>query len=118
MSGIRHPHSIVVTSGATLVKEVVYPYPCNVIGLHVAHLGAQAAWIQIHDSATAPADGAVPLVTHAVNKDSDAEIEGVVARHTFVNGVYICESDTVPTKTLHSTEDCFITLIIEERTAP
>lgn len=115
---IPHPKTVVFTSGGTLVKEAIYPYPCNVLAIHVAHLGAQAAWIQIHDAASVPADGAVPLSTHAVAKDSDADIEASIQRHTFEHGVYVCESDTVPTKTLHSTEDCFITIVLEERTTP
>jgi hypothetical protein len=113
---IYAPKSTILTSGDTLVNEVVYPYPCILLGLHVAHLGAQANWIQIHDSATVPAEGAVPLVTHQVEKDADAHIEGLTARYYFENGVYICESSTVPTKTLTVTLDIFVSMRIESPT--
>ena len=66
MPGINVPHKIVVTSGATLVNEVIYPYPCIVHAIHVAHSGGASMWIQIHNSATVPAEGSVPLVSHSV----------------------------------------------------
>lgn len=106
-----------MTSGGTLVNEVIYPYPCIVHAIHVAHASGGAAWVQIHDSATVPLDGAVPLVTHSIDSSKrDAAIEGMVGAINFVNGVYVCESDTVPTKTLHAGLDLFVTLVIEERT--
>jgi hypothetical protein len=96
-----------------MVNEVVYPHPCILLGLHVAHLGAQADWIQVFDVASTPADGAVPIITHAVAKDSDAAIEGMLANHHFTYGVYVCESSTVSTKTLSVTSDIFVTMMIE-----
>ena len=119
MPGIKSPHKVVVTSGATLVNQVIYPYPCIVHAIHVAHGTGGAAWVQIHNSATVPPEGSVPLVTHAIEASkNDADIEGGMFPFYFDEGVYICESDTVPTKTLHAGLDCFVTLVIEERTAP
>lgn len=113
---IKFPKAVFLNSGATLTNEVLYPHPCILLGWHAAHRGAQASWIQIHDSATVPPDGAVPIVTHQIDKDSDAHIEGILYNQYFENGIYICESDTVPTKTLHSTMDCFFTIVLEEAT--
>lgn len=115
---IHHPKKIVVNSGATLVNEVIYPYPCIVHAIHVAHGTGGAAWVQVHDVAAAPADGAIPTFVHAIDSaKSDARIEGHAFPYFFENGVYICESDTVPTKTLHAGLDLFVVLVIEERTA-
>lgn len=111
---VPHPRTSVVTSGATLVNAALYPYPCLVHAIHVAHAQGSAAWIQVHDSAGVPAEGSVPLITHSVVAGSDADIEGIIARHYFANGVYVCESDTVSTKTLHAATDLFITMIIED----
>lgn len=112
--GIRHPHKTLVTSGATLVNEVIYPYPCTVHAIHVAHATGGAAWIQIHNAASAPANGAVPLMTHSIDSSKrDADIESIGWPFYFTEGVYVCESDTVPTKTLHAGLDLFVTMVIE-----
>ncbi len=64
-----------------------------------------AQFIQIHDSATTPADTAVPVfsmvVAAAANFSADFGVYGM----TFVNGVYVCNSSTAPTKTIGSA-DC------------
>jgi hypothetical protein len=118
MPGSPNVKKIVVTSGGTLVNQVIYPYPCIVHAIHVAHASGSAGWIQLHNSATVPADGAVPLVSHAVAANSDADIEGDGYPFYFDAGVYICESDTVPTKTLTTPSDLFISMMIEETTTP
>jgi hypothetical protein len=112
MPGIVNPKLEVVTSGGTLVNEVLYPNPVTVHWIHVAHSGGSAAWIQIHDSATVPAEGTVPQQVHAVAANSDAVIELFNPLH-FHSGVYICESTTLPTKTLQASEDLFIFMGIE-----
>lgn len=111
----HHPRTTVITSGDTLVNEVIYPYPCIVHAIHVAHASGGAAWIQVHDAASAPSNGAVPWFTHEVaSANRDALIEGGGFPLYFPTGVYVCESDTVPTKTLHAGSDLFVTLIVEE----
>lgn len=116
--GIRHPHKAVVNSGASLVNAVIYPYPCTVHAIHVAHVAGAAGWIQIHNSATVPAEGAVPMVAHAVAANSDADIEGPGYPLYFSEGVYVCESDTIPTKTLTTPTDLFVTMVIESPDLP
>ena len=115
---IRHPNKTVYNSGAVLVNQVLYPYPCIVHAIHVAHGTGGSAWLQVHNSATVPPEGAVPVVTHEIPSGSgDAEIEsGNAFPFYFTEGVYICESDTIPTKTLHAGLDLFVTIVIEERT--
>jgi hypothetical protein len=116
--GIRHPHKVVVTSGATLVNAVIYPYPCTVHAIHVSHVAGAAGWIQLHNSATVPEEGAVPLYSHAVAANSDADIEGTGYPFYFSEGVYICESDTIPTKTLTTPTDLFVSMVIEVSDIP
>ena len=118
MPGSPNVKTIAVTSGATLVNEVIYPYPCIVHRVHIAHSGGAASWVQIHNSATVPAEGSVPIITHAVAAKNDATVEGGGGPFYFPDGVYICESTTIPTKTLAGDSHLFITLIIEERTTP
>lgn len=102
-----------INSGGALTNAVLYPYPCAVHGIHVYHASGSTGIIQIHDSATVPAEGAVPLMVHHVTANSDADIEP----HTplfFKNGLYVCESDTIATKTLTTPTDLFIHVLIEE----
>ena len=63
---IHQPRKVVVTSGATLVNEVIYPYPCVVHSIHVTHNTGGAAYVQIHDADTPPANGTVPMFTHSI----------------------------------------------------
>lgn len=111
----HHPRTTVVTSGGTLVNEVIYPYPCIVHSIHVAHATGGAAWVQVHDVSSAPPNGAVPTFAHEIaSAQRDAVIEGGGFPLYFRNGVYVCESDTVATKTLHAGLDLFVTLVVEE----
>ena len=70
-------------------------------------------WIQMHDWATVPPEGTVPLISHEVGANTDANIEGIGWPFYFSNGVYINESDTIPTKTLSAAGHIFVTVVIE-----
>jgi hypothetical protein len=115
MSGITNPRVEVINSGGTLVNEALFPYPAIVHGLHAAHSTGSAAWLHIYDSATAVANGTVPLMAHTIKAGGDAVVE-----HTrpiyFENGIYICESDTLSTLTLTAASHLFIHIIIERST--
>lgn len=106
-----------VNSGGTLVAgAVLYTGPCVLHFAHAVHDSGSAAFIQLHDAASAPSDGAVPLITHSVKANSDATIE----QHSpvvFENGVYMCESSTAPTKTLAGGAHIFFAAGLEERPA-
>lgn len=118
MPGSPNVKKVVVTSGDTLTNEVIYPYPCIVHAIHVAHSGGSSAWVQLHNSATVPADGAVPLASHSVAANNDADIESAGWPLYFDAGVYVCESTTIPTKTLDAGTHLFISMVIEDRTTP
>lgn len=115
MAGLVNPFVVSFNSGGTLVKEVVYPYPCTVHAVHVGHTTGSSTYIQIHDLASAPADGAVPQQSHSVASGQDAHIEHSVPVY-YANGVYICESSTLPTKTLAAVAHLFVHILIEAST--
>jgi hypothetical protein len=111
-----HPKLVVLNSGGTLVNEILLSQSCIVHGIHITHSSGSAGVIQVHDSATIPAEGAVPMQAHQISANSDADTTLGLPPILFLNGVYVCESDTIATKTLTTPEDLFIFIVIEEKT--
>jgi len=75
---------------------------------------ATAQWIQIHDSAVVPADGAVPLIRIRVVENSNFNFtcEWRELPVFCSKGIYICNSTTGPTKTLGN-DDCLFYVIFK-----
>lgn len=104
-----------VNSGGTLVNGAVMVLgECVVRAIHVVHSSGAAGVIQIFDAASEPIDTSVPLISHQVAANSDADIE-TFDEYVFQNGVYICESTTTPTKTIDAGAHLFITVAFVRR---
>jgi len=71
-----------------------------------------AQFIQLHDSATLPADTAVPEVVIAVPALSNFSIDVPVSGIPFTAGVLVCNSSTGPTKTIGSANCYFAAVYI------
>ena len=70
---------------------------------------ASAQFIQVHDAAALPADGAVPkLIMRVAATSNFAFISGSLGRY-FANGIVVCNSSTGPTKTIGAA-DCWFDL--------
>lgn len=69
---------------------------------------ASAQFIQVHNSATVPANGAVPIVTFTVPATSNFSLNFTTPM-AFGAGIVVCNSSTATTKTLGSA-DCFFTI--------
>jgi hypothetical protein len=105
----------IVNSGSSLVAgAVLYDKPCLVHAVHAIHSTGAATAIAIFDSATVPANGTLPLALHRIEANSDGDIE-----HTdplfFENGLYVCETTTIPLKTISLSADIFIHALITDR---
>jgi len=78
---------------------------CVVWGVAGYNSKATAQFIQLHDIASTPADTAVPVFNITVPATSNFSIDFGMYGMQFVNGVYVCNSSTAPTKTIGSA-DC------------
>lgn len=74
----------------------------SVIGLNSG--GAQ--YIQIHDSATLPANDAVPKIVFSVEAGKNFSYDLQKIGRFFKNGIVVTNSSTVPTKTIGAA-DCW-----------
>lgn len=89
-------------------SRIVKAGPGVLYGLSVYNSKGSAQWIQLHDSATLPADTAVPLATFTVATVANLVLEFGLYGIAFTNGIVVCNSSTGPTKTIGSA-DLYIT---------
>jgi hypothetical protein len=75
------------------------------VGFTVYNSSGSTQFIQWHDSAVIPAEGAVPEGFIPVEAATDRELNWIPGR-TFRRGIVLCNSSTGPTKTIGSA-DCF-----------
>ncbi len=72
---------------------------------------ASAQFIQVHDSATLPADTAVPIYTITVAATSNFSLDVPITGIPLVNGITVCNSSTGPTKTIGSADVWFTAVV-------
>jgi hypothetical protein len=79
--------------------------PATLYGISGYNSAATVKFIQLHDSATAAAEGATPVYSITVPATSNFNIDFGFYGMSFLNGVYACNSSTAPTKTIGAA-DC------------
>ncbi len=85
--------------------SIVIPNPVVLLGFTVYNSGG-AQFIQLHDAAAEPANGAVPIIPLPVAASAMmGSFYGSEGRY-FANGLVICNSSTAPTKT-SGAADCW-----------
>lgn len=77
----------------------------TLFGLTGYNAKTSAQFIQLHDSATLPADTGVPKVVFRVAATSNFSLDYRVGRE-FASGIVVCNSSTEATKTIGSA-DCW-----------
>lgn len=85
------------TTQAVATNLIVCKRPALVFGFTCSSIGAQ--FIQLFDSASLPAEGAVPAIVFPVAATSSCAAEWIPPR-AFQNGVVILASSTQHTKTI------------------
>lgn len=94
---------------------IVASNPATLYGLTGYNSKVSAQFIQIHDSATVPADNAVPAIMFSVPASSNFSLDLALKGRKFANGIVVCNSSTGPTKTLGAA-DCWIDVQVEPDT--
>lgn len=85
----------------------VGPYMLNILrGFAVHSTKTTAQYIQIHDAAALPSNGAIPLMTYPVEANAGVYADYGRGRQ-FSNGMVICNSSTAATLTVGGA-DCLI----------
>ncbi len=75
--------------------------PAVLLSITVQNTSASAQYLQLHDSASAPSNGAIPVLSAIVPAGSAAQLEWTASNgRGFDVGIYVCASSTDATKTL------------------
>lgn len=92
---------------ALAASATVKAAPGVLYGATVTNTKASAQYIQIHDSATLPADNAVPLMSINLPAHSVATLDCGLRGRAFSAGIIMCNSSTDATKTIGSADCLF-----------
>lgn len=94
-------------SAAYEALRVVKAAPGTLYGFFGYTTLTSGQWIQVHDSATVPADTAVPKIILWIPANGNFSADFGEYGIPFANGIVLCNSTTGPTKTLGATNTWF-----------
>lgn len=87
-------------------SRVIKSGPGLLFGFSVYSSNVAAQFIQLHDSATLPADTAIPVAVFTIATIANLGVSYIFPGRFFSRGIVICNSTTGPTKTIGAA-DCF-----------
>lgn len=92
--------SFLYASAALEASAVAVAASSRVDEILATNTSAGVLYFQVFDSATVPADTAVPVVSIAVPATSSISWDPEGEKVTFTNGIAVCFSSTSPVKTV------------------
>lgn len=96
-----------VTTTAYAASLVVSSTPkTRLCGLSGYNSSASTQYIQIHDAASLPANGVAPKIVFEAPANQKFAIDFGANPRQFDTGIVVCNSSTIPTKTIGSA-DCW-----------
>jgi hypothetical protein len=101
----------VVSSTALEASHVLKASAGTLVSLVGYNSKVSAQFIQLHNSATVPADTAVPAYVFTVPAASNFSLD-VPGGIPFTTGISVCNSSTAPTKTVGAA-DCWFSAVIK-----
>lgn len=100
-----------VNSSAYESSKVLKAAAGSLISLVGYNSKTNAQFIQLFDSATVPADGAIPILTFTVPAQSNFSLDIPLTGLPCASGISVSNSSTGPTKTIGSA-DCYFTAVV------
>jgi hypothetical protein len=97
--------TVAVNSTAYEASRVITANPARLHGICGYNSKTSAQFIQVHDSATLPADGDAPEILLTVPASSNFSFDSITG-YRFNSGIVVCNSSTGATKTIGSA-DCW-----------
>ena len=85
---------------------------CTLYGFGGHNSNASGQFVQIHDTTSLPANGAIPKLVVWVSAVGPFSLDTGIFGKTFLNGIVICNSTTGPTLTIGAA-DCFFNVLLK-----
>lgn len=118
VQNIAPPPSVGAAAGASLVASSAYETghvlkaSAGTLVSLVGYNSGPAQFIQVHNSATVPADAAVPSYVFAIPATSNFSLDVPITGAPFTTGISVCNSTTGPTKTIGAA-NCFFSAVVK-----
>lgn len=94
------------SSVAAVASAVIKATPGRLFTLFGYNAKTSAQFIQVHNAAALPADTAIPIISFAAGASSNFSLVIPDDGWVFSNGIVVCNSSTLATKTIGTT-DCW-----------